>query len=351
MSQSAPPVCALTPDSASTRLHCSRRACRCTRRRLNRRDSSLHSVLVLLRSALTAILLACSDGAARSSAYAVGTRAIHSFSRRGAPAARPVIQADCSGRCSGGPGFVSKDTVAGGYGSRLRPFSRKSQAWSRRRSAASHCQRAPRLPPRSPGARAVVGSTGALTTTSRSSVVSRRLPTRNGLGARDAGVAFAGIVGLARSLSAVRGRRRLHHRRRAGSALMRFRRGPSPASCRAQQLRLVARRSMRVPFSGRPIGGSLPVMASRSCGFCAAVASDQASYALGRPSSTSCNTCRTLAGVCVVFRDPLFTQDRERVPLVTAFAARASTRSNARHDSIDLTTRCSRRCTAQACGR
>src|SRR5205085_7739640 len=82
---------------------------------------------------------------------------------------------------------------------------------------------------------------------------------------------------------------------------------------------LVPRRQrLRVPFAGRPMAGALPVLASRSCPeFC--------TYCPHRIQSTY--RARSVINILdelsyledtrgplhIVFRDPLFTQDRDRV--------------------------------------
>ncbi|MEP6594090.1 MAG: radical SAM protein, partial [Acidobacteriota bacterium] len=78
------------------------------------------------------------------------------------------------------------------------------------------------------------------------------------------------------------------------------------------------RRRVRIPFAGRPVGGALPLLASRSCPeFC--------TYCPHRIQSTY--RTRSVANILdelsylqdtrgplhIVFRDPLFSQDRERV--------------------------------------
>jgi radical SAM superfamily enzyme YgiQ (UPF0313 family) len=75
---------------------------------------------------------------------------------------------------------------------------------------------------------------------------------------------------------------------------------------------------MRFPFSGRPIGGSLAVMASRSCPeFCTYCPHRiQASYrtrSVNNILDELQHLRQTRGRLHVVFRDPLFTQDRERV--------------------------------------
>jgi len=81
---------------------------------------------------------------------------------------------------------------------------------------------------------------------------------------------------------------------------------------------LPSRRRVRVPFAGRPYGGSLPVLASRSCPeFCTYCPHRiQAGYRT-RSVTNILDELSSLAdsrgSLHIVFRDPLFSQDRERV--------------------------------------
>jgi radical SAM superfamily enzyme YgiQ (UPF0313 family) len=78
------------------------------------------------------------------------------------------------------------------------------------------------------------------------------------------------------------------------------------------------RRRWRVPYSARPVGGSLPLLASRSCPeFCTYCPHRiQAGYR-SRSVTSILDELSYLADVRgpvhVVFRDPLFSQDRDRV--------------------------------------
>ena len=80
-----------------------------------------------------------------------------------------------------------------------------------------------------------------------------------------------------------------------------------------------SRRRVRVPFAGRPYGGSLPVLASRSCPeFCTycphRIQADVPHRGRWPTSSTSCRTSQDTRGpLHIVFRDPLFSQERDRV--------------------------------------
>jgi len=77
-------------------------------------------------------------------------------------------------------------------------------------------------------------------------------------------------------------------------------------------------RRFRVPFAGRPVGGSLPVLASRSCPeFCTYCPHRIQSTYRSRSVENILDELSVLADrhgrVHVVFRDPLFTHDRDRV--------------------------------------
>src|SRR4029079_9815654 len=77
-------------------------------------------------------------------------------------------------------------------------------------------------------------------------------------------------------------------------------------------------RRFRVPFAGRPVGGSLPVLASRSCPqFCTYCPHRNHSTYRSRSGENILDELSVLADrhgrVHVVFRDPLFTHDRDRV--------------------------------------
>ena len=125
----------------------------------------------------------------------------------------------------GGEGFISKDTVAGGYGSRLRPFSKVTDVVSWRQAPVSRpAQRAPGLRRGAGAARRARGRRLATASSStamspsccrRSSTTGVKPPGRGDAG-RGVRVGFIGLA--AQKLPQLfRGGRRLHHRRRAGS--------------------------------------------------------------------------------------------------------------------------------------
>jgi radical SAM superfamily enzyme YgiQ (UPF0313 family) len=79
-----------------------------------------------------------------------------------------------------------------------------------------------------------------------------------------------------------------------------------------------ARRRVRVPFAGRPYGGTLPVLASRSCPeFCTycphRIQATYRSRSVGNVLDELSYLEDARGPLHVVFRDPLFSQDRDRV--------------------------------------
>src|SRR5436190_21151197 len=240
----------------------------------------------------------------------------------------------------GGDGFISKDTVAGGYGSRLRPFSKVTRlvAGVKRRFhdlPSVHLAYVAALASRA--GHEVVASNGELVDGAvaivLSSLVDYRRETAWARAARARGMRV-GFIGLTAQ--------RLPQLFEADadfivdgepeSALLRLFGGDTlsgmAASPQIDDLDslpfplwgplLPPRRSVRVPFSGRAYGGSLAVLASRSCPeFC--------TYCPHRIQSTY--RTRSVANILdelsyledtrgrlhIVFRDPLFTQERDRV--------------------------------------
>ncbi|MDR1990531.1 MAG: radical SAM protein [Acidobacteriaceae bacterium] len=240
----------------------------------------------------------------------------------------------------GGDGVLSKDTVVGGYGSRLRPFTRVTGiiAYLKQRfhdMPSVHLAYAAAILARA--GHEVVGSTGepvdgdvALVL---SSLVDYRREVAWAKAMRERG-ARVGFVGLA-------AQKMPHLFEEAAdfiidgepeSALLRLATGesltgmvPSPQLDDLDALPfpywdplLTRRRSVRVPLAGRAYSGSLPVLASRSCPeFC--------TYCPHRIQSTY--RSRSVANILdelsylqdrhgrrhIVFRDPLFSQERDRV--------------------------------------
>jgi anaerobic magnesium-protoporphyrin IX monomethyl ester cyclase len=240
----------------------------------------------------------------------------------------------------GSDGFVSKDTVAGGYGSRLRPFSKVTQVIAGLKRQfhdlpSVHLAYAAALA-RHAG-HEVVASDGDIVDADVGVVVSSLVDHRRETGwareMRKRGVRV-GFFGLAAQ--------KLPHLFEADadfiidgepeSALMRIFAGGaahgvvgSPALDDLDALPfpwwdslLAARPRLRVPFAGRPAGGSLPVLASRSCPeFCTYCPHRiQAKYR-ARSVENILDELQflqdTRGPLHIVFRDPLFSHDRDRV--------------------------------------
>jgi radical SAM superfamily enzyme YgiQ (UPF0313 family) len=240
----------------------------------------------------------------------------------------------------GSDGFISKDTVVGGYGSRLRPFSKVTRVVARTKSGLHD------LPS------VHLAYAAALATRAGHEVVASSGEPIDG----DVAIVLSSLVDYRRETAWARAMR--HHGARVGfigltsqklphlfqdaadfivdgepeSALQRLFGGetlggmaPSPQIDDLDSLPfplwdplVPARRRIRVPFAGRPYGGSLPVLASRSCPeFC--------TYCPHRIQSTY--RWRSVANILdelsyleetrgplhIVFRDPLFSQERSRV--------------------------------------
>ena len=240
----------------------------------------------------------------------------------------------------GGDGFVSKDTVVGGYGSRLKPFSKVTRVVARLKSGfhempSVHLAYAAALAVRA-GHEVVASSCEVVdgdVAIVLSSLVDYRRETAwaRAMRARKARVGFIGLT--SQKLPAlfedaadfiVDGE--------PEAALLRLFGGETlsgmAASPQIDNLDSLPfplwgplvppQRRVRVPFSGRPYAGSLPVLASRSCPeFC--------TYCPHRIQSTY--RTRSVANILdelsyledtrgplhIVFRDPLFSQERDRV--------------------------------------
>jgi anaerobic magnesium-protoporphyrin IX monomethyl ester cyclase len=240
----------------------------------------------------------------------------------------------------GGEGFTSKDTVAGGYGSRLRPFSRVTRVIARLKRGfhelpSIHLGYAAALARRA--GHEVTASSGQLVegdvAVVLSSLVDHRRETRWARAMRARGVRV-GFIGLAAQklpeLFAdtadfiVDGEPEV--------ALMRIMDGEtltgivaSPEVGDLDSLPFPSwetlagdRRRWRIPFAGRPVGGSLPVLASRSCPeFCTycphRIQSRYRSRSVASILDELSYLDDTHGQLHVVFRDPLFSQDRDCV--------------------------------------
>jgi anaerobic magnesium-protoporphyrin IX monomethyl ester cyclase len=247
-----------------------------------------------------------------------------------------VLLADLKGE----GGFVSKDTVAGGYGSRLRPFSRVTSVISALK------QRFHDLPSLQMGyAAALAAAAGHEVSASSgefgeadvalvlSSLVDFRRETAWAQAMRARGVRV-GFLGLAASklpqlfdASAdfvILGEPESALERLFGGEQLTGRvDSPPPADLDALphprwDLITGTRRQFRVPFAGRPAGGALPVLASRSCPeFCTYCPHRILATYRARSTASILDEVIELAaarpGIHIVFRDPLFTESRDRV--------------------------------------
>ena len=240
----------------------------------------------------------------------------------------------------GGDGFISKDTVVGGYGSRLKPFSKVTRVVARMKSG-FHAMPSVHLAYAAALAHAagheVVGSAGELVDGDAaivlSSLVDYRRETAWARAMRQRGVTV-GFIGLAAQ--------QLPHlfadaadfivNGEPESALQRCFAGQTLSgmalSVQIDDLDSLpfprweplvpSRRRVRVPFAGRPYGGSLPVLASRSCPeFCTYCPHRiQAGYR-SRSVASILDELSYLADargtLHIVFRDPLFSQERDRI--------------------------------------
>ena len=240
----------------------------------------------------------------------------------------------------GGDGFISKDTVAGGYGSRLRPFSKVTRivAGIKRRFHDLPSVHLAYVAALAAGAgHEVAASRGELVEGDvalvLSSLVDYRRETAWARQMRARGVRV-GFIGLAAQ--------KLPHlfandsdfiisgepeaavtRMVGGETLTGVVSSPEIADLDSlpfpQWGPLVGERQrVRVPFAGRPVGGSLPVLASRSCPeFCTycphRIQSTYRVRAVARIVDELAYLQDTRGPLHIVFRDPLFSQERDRV--------------------------------------
>lgn len=240
----------------------------------------------------------------------------------------------------GGDGFLSKDTVAGGYGSRLRPFSKVTGVVSRIKRR-FHDMPSVHLA----YVAAIAARAGHEVTVSRgelmpadvaivlSSLVDFRAETAwaRAMRARGARVGFVGLA--AQKMPALfRADADFIVDGEPEAAIQRLCAGerldgvvPSPQIDSLDALPfphwaplVPSRRRLHVPFAGRPVGGALPVLASRSCPeFCTycphRIQSTYRSRSVGNILDELEYLQQTRGPLHVVFRDPLFSQDRDRV--------------------------------------
>lgn len=247
-----------------------------------------------------------------------------------------VVLADIKG----GDGFTSKDTVVGGYGSRLRPFSKVTRIIAALKGRfhdlpSVHLAYAAAIARRC--GHSVVASSGSIVDGDvaivLSSLVDHRRETAWARAMRARGVRV-GFIGLAAQ--------KLPHLFRPDAdfivdgepeaALTQLMQGdrlsgvvPSPTIDDLDSLPfpdwgplITSKRRVRVPFAGRPAGGALPVLASRSCPeFCTycphRIQSPWRARSVGNILDELSYLQETRGRLHIVFRDPLFTQERDRV--------------------------------------
>jgi radical SAM superfamily enzyme YgiQ (UPF0313 family) len=247
-----------------------------------------------------------------------------------------VVLTDIDGK----EGFTSKDTVAGGYGSRLRPFSKVTRVMARVKRAfvklpSVHLAYAAALARRA--GHEVVFSSGELLEGDVAIVLSSLVDHRResewarAMRARGVRVGFIGLAAqklpelFADAADFIVDGEPEH-------ALMRVMNGETlsgvVASPQVEDLNSLPfpywepltgeGRTWRVPFAGRPVGGSLPVLGSRSCPeFCTYCPHRIQSRYRSRSVNNILDELSYLddlrGPVHAVFRDPLFSQDRDRV--------------------------------------
>jgi radical SAM superfamily enzyme YgiQ (UPF0313 family) len=240
----------------------------------------------------------------------------------------------------GGEGFISKDTVAGGYGSRLRPFSKvTSIVASLKRHfhdlPSVHLAYAAAIAARA--GHTVISSSGDVMPADVALVLSSLVDFRREVAwaarMRAQGVRV-GFIGLAASKMPhlfedaadfiIDGEpeaaiiQLAHGERLTGIVKSPPINDLDSLPFPRWDLLTGTRRRWRVPFAGRPIGGSLPVLASRSCPeFCTycphRILASYRSRSVGNILDELSQLADERGSVYVVFRDPLFTQERDRV--------------------------------------
>jgi radical SAM superfamily enzyme YgiQ (UPF0313 family) len=237
-------------------------------------------------------------------------------------------------------GFVSKDTVAGGYGSRLRPFSKVTAVickMKRRFHDLQSIHLAYLAAIASRAGHEVIASSGeivdgdvALVLTS---LVDHKRETAWARKMRERGVRV-GFIGLAASKMPelfadasdfiVSGEPEdAMNRLVAGEELtgvVESRALPDLDVLPFPRWDLLAGRKRRlsVPFAGRPIGGAFALLASRGCPeFCTycphRILAGYRSRSVGNILDEMSHLAASYSRPYVVFRDPLFTESRERV--------------------------------------
>ena len=236
-------------------------------------------------------------------------------------------------------GFVSKDTVVGGYGSRLRPFSKVTRVictLKRRFHDLRSIHLAYLAAIAARAGHEVVFSSGELVEGDTAIVLSSLVDHRNETGwakkmrARGTRVGFVGLTAsklpelFAESADFIVNGEPEHAMNRlvAGDTLAGIVESPAVPDLDVLpfprwDLLAAPKRRFKVPFAGRPIGGAFPLLASRGCPeFCtycphrilAAHRSRSVDNILDELSQLTADYPRPY----VVFRDPLFSDNRDR---------------------------------------
>src|SRR5262245_29775697 len=236
-------------------------------------------------------------------------------------------------------GIVSKDTVAGGYGSRLLPFTRVTAvigALKRRLHDVPSVQLAYAAGILSQYGHEVIWSRGEMPPADIAIVLSSLVDHVHEADwadrARARGI-HVGFVGLTASKlpELFRGHADFIIRGEPESAVRLLARGgtlygdcisaPVPdldtLPFPRWDLRRADRPRFTLPFAGRPYGGGLPLLASRGCPeFCTycphRILADHRARSVGNILDELEGLTRTFRRPYVIFRDPLFTADRER---------------------------------------
>jgi radical SAM superfamily enzyme YgiQ (UPF0313 family) len=237
-------------------------------------------------------------------------------------------------------GFVSKDTVVGGYGSRLRPFSRVTSVICKLKRRFHDLQSIHLAYLAAIAARAghdVTSTSGELVDGDVALVLSSLVDYRREVAwaerMRARGVRV-GFIGLAASKMPdlftgaadfiVNGEpEHAMHRLVAGETLEGIVESPAVPDLDVLpfprwDLMAERKRRWRVPFAGRPIGGAFPLLASRGCPeFCTycphRILAGYRSRSVGNILDELTHLSSTYPRPYVVFRDPLFSNDRDRV--------------------------------------
>ena len=240
----------------------------------------------------------------------------------------------------GGDGFVSKDTVAGGYGSRLRPFSKVTGVICRLKRRFHDLQSIHLAYLAAIGAQAghdVVPSSGEVVDGDVALVLSslvdyrREIAWAEAMRARGVRVGFFGLAAsklpdlFRPSADFIVNGEPEHAMWRLASGEALSGSIESPAVPDLDSLPLPrwdliggAQRRFTVPFAGRPIGGAVALLASRGCPeFCTycphRILAGYRARSVGNILDEIDHLAERVPRPYVVFRDPLFTEDRERV--------------------------------------